>query len=114
MDGCAANTTIPDLVDAKGSVLMTAEEKISALLQLSSNPEQPGLQERSPDGDLRDIKMKTFPKDVMKAELEINKNSGHIKVTALCPVQLEYLDIQNLSEGDKIKLLVVCKESLES
>ena len=33
MEGCAANTNTPDLIDASGSVLKTSKEKSSALLQ---------------------------------------------------------------------------------
>ena len=33
MEGCAANTNTPDLIDASGSVLKTSKEKGSALLQ---------------------------------------------------------------------------------
>ena len=33
MEGCTANTNIPDLIDASGAVLKTSKEKGSALLQ---------------------------------------------------------------------------------
>ena len=33
MEGCAANTTTPDLIDASGALLKMGEEKGSALLQ---------------------------------------------------------------------------------
>ena len=33
MEGCAANTNTPDLIDASGTVLKTSNEKVSALLQ---------------------------------------------------------------------------------
>ena len=51
MEGCAANTNTPDLIDASGAVLKTSKEKGSALLQrFVQQSNQNNLDERKKSG----------------------------------------------------------------
>ena len=57
-------------------------------------------------------RIKAVSNDFIDAELDFNKaHTGHVKDTAPCPIQINYLDIKDLSEANKSKLLTVCKEN---
>ena len=111
MEGCAANTNIPDLTDASGSVLKTGEKKGSALLQRFVR--QYNLDERKAvwkglDRTLTEI----GSNDDLITELEFTEALSILsKDTAPGPDKVKYSDIKNLSVDNKSELFRLYEES---
>ena len=114
MEGCAANTNTPDLIDASGAVLKTSKEKGSALLQrFVQQSNQNNLDERKAvwkglDRTLTEV----GSNDDVITELEFTEAlSGLSKDTAPGPDRVKYSDIKNLSVHNKSELFRLYEES---
>ena len=113
MEGCAANTNTPDLIDASGSVLKTSKEKGSALLQrFVQQSNQNNLDERKAVWEGLDRTLtEAGSNDDMITELEFTEAlSGLSKDTAPGPDRLKYSDIKNLSVHNKSELFRLYEE----
>ena len=114
MEGCAANTNTPDLIDASGSVLKTSKEKGSALLQrFVQQSNQNNLDERKAVWEGLDRTLTEAGSiDDMITELEFTEAlSGLSKDTAPGPDRVKYSDIKNLSVHNKSELFRLYEES---
>ena len=114
MEGCAANTNTPDLIDASGSVLKTSKEKGSALLQrFVQQSNQNNLNERKAVWEGLDRTLtEAGSNDDMITELEFTEAlSGLSKDTAPGPDRVKYSDIKNLSVHNKSELFRLYEES---
>ena len=114
MEGCAANTNTPDLIDASRSVLKTSKEKGSALLQhFVQQSSQNNLDERKAVWEGLDRTLtEAGSNDDMITELEFTKAlSGLSKDTAPGPDRVKYSDIKNLSVHNKSELFRLYEES---
>ena len=107
MEGCAANTYTPDLIDASRAVLKTSKEKGSALLQrFVQQSNQNSLDERKAVWEGLDRTLtEAGSNDDIITELEFAEAlSGLSKDTAPGPVTDKYSAIENLSEDSKSEL----------
>ena len=114
MEGCAANTNTPDLVDANGAVLKTSKEKGSALLQrFVQQSNQNNLDERKAVWKGLDRTLtEAGSNDDIITELEFTEAlSGLSKDTAPGPDRVKYSDIKNLSVDNKSELFRLYEES---
>ena len=114
MEGCAANTNTPDLIDASGAVLKTNKEKGSALLQrFVQQSNQNNLDERKAVCKGLDRTLtEAGSNDDMITELEFTEAlSGLSKDTAPGPDRVKYSDIKNLSVDNKSELFRLYEES---
>ena len=114
MEGCAANTNTPDLIDASGAVLKTNKKKGSALLQrLVQQSNQNNLDERKAVCKGLDRTLtEAGSNDDMITELEFTEAlSGLRKDTAPGPDRVKYSDIKNLSVDNKNELFRLYEES---
>ena len=112
MEGCAANTNTPDLIDASGAVLKTSKEKGSALLQhFVQQSNQNNLDERKAVWKGLDRTLtEAGSNDDMITELEFTEAlSGLSKLLVL--TGSKYSDIKNLSADNKSKLFRLYEES---
>ena len=114
MQGCAANTNTPDLIDASGAVLKTNKEKGSALLQrFVQQSNQNNLDERKAVCKGLDRTLtEAGSNDDMITELEFTEAlSGLSKDTAPGNDRVKYSDIKNLSVHNKSELFRLYEES---
>ena len=114
MQGCAANTNAPDLIDASGAVLKTNKEKGSALLQrFVQQNSQNNLDERKAVCKGLDRTLtEAGSNDDMVTELEFTEAlSGLSKDTAPGNDRVKYSDIKNLSVDNKSELFRLYEES---
>ena len=113
MEGCAANTNTPDLIDASGAALKTSKEKGSALLQrFVQQSNQNNLDERKAvwKGLGRTV-TETGSNDDMITELEFTKPLSELsKDTVPGPHTAKYSDIKNLSVDNKSGLFKLYEE----
>ena len=114
MEGCATNTTFPDLVDASGAVPKTSEEKGSALLQhFVQQSSQNNLDERKAVWKGLDRPLTEAGSNDLHTKLEFAEAlSRLIKDTAPGPGKVKYSDIKNLSVDDKGELFTLHEESV--
>ena len=114
MEGCVANTNIPDFIDASGAVLKTCEEKSSALLQhFVQQSNQNNLDERKAvwKGLGRTL-TEAGSHDDLITQMEFTEAlSGMSKDTAPGPDKVKYSDIKNQSVDNKSELFRLCEES---
>ena len=103
MDGCAANTNTPDLIDASGAVLKTSKEKGSAPLQRNN---QNNLDEKKAVWKGLDRTLtEAGSNDDLVTELEFTEAlPGLSQDTAPGPDRVKYSDIKNLSVDNKNEL----------
>ena len=117
MEGCAANTSSPDLIDANGTILKTSKEKGSALLQrFVHQSNQNNLDERKTiwKGLDRTI-IVAGSNDDQITELEFTEALSRLKKdTAPGPDKVKYSDIKNLSEDGKSELFRLYEESFST
>ena len=114
MEGCAANTNTPELIDASGAVLKTSKEKGSAPLQLFyQQSNQNNLDERKAVWKGLDRTLKEAgSNDDLITELEFTEAlSGLSKDTASGPDKVKHSDIKNLSVHNKSELFRLYEES---
>ena len=114
MEGCAANTNTPNLIDVSGAVLRTSKEKGSALLQrFVQQSHQNNLDERKAVWKGLDRTLTEAGSNVdMITELEFTEAlSGLSKDTAPGPDRVKYSDIKNLSVDNKSELFRLYEES---
>ena len=93
MEGCAANTNTPDLMDASGSVLKTSKEKGSALLQrFVQQSNQNNLDERKAvlEGIHFD-RMLTYKTQVESTKLRCKKGLSALKAMASKGIEQRHL-----------------------
>ena len=115
MEGCAANTNTPDLIDASGAVLKTSKEKGSALLQrFAQQSNQNNLDERKAVWKgLNRTLTEVGSNDDLSTEPEFTDAlSGLSKDTAPGPDKVKYTDIKNLSVDDKSELFRLYEKKL--
>ena len=114
MEGCAANTNTPDLIDASGAVLKTSKEKGSTLLQrFVQQSNRNNLDERKAALKRLDRTLtETGSNDDLITELGFTEAlSGLSKDTSPGPDKVKYSDIKNLSVDNKSELFRLCEES---
>ena len=114
MEGCAANTDKPNLIDASGAVLKTSKEKGSALLQhFAQQSNQNNLDERKAVWKGLDRTLtEAGSNDDLITELEFTEAlSGLSKDTAPGPDRVKYSDIKNLSVDKRSELFSLYEES---
>ena len=114
IEGCAANTNTPDLIDASGAVLKTSKEKGLALLQrFVQQSSQNDLDERKAVWkELDRTPTEAGSNDDLITELEFTEAlSGLSKDTAPGPDRVKYSDIKNLSVDNKSELFRLYEES---
>ena len=107
MEGCAANTTTPDLIDASAAVLKTSEEKGSALLRrFVQQSNQNNLDERKVVWKGLDRTLtEAGSNDDLITELEFTDSlSGLSKDSTPGPDKVKYPVINDLSVDDKSEL----------
>ena len=114
MEGCAANTNNPDLIDDNGAVLKTSKEMGSALHQSfvqQSDQNSPDDRKAVWKGLVRTL-TETGSNDDLITELEFTEALfGLSKHTAPGPDKVKYSDIKNLSADDKSELFRLYEES---
>ena len=114
MEGCAANTNTPDLIDASGAVLKTSKEKGSALLQrFVQQSNQNNLDERKAvwKGLDRTLTAAGSNDDLITEVESIEALSRLSKDTAPGPDKIKYSDIKNLSVHNKRELFKLTKKA---
>ena len=101
MEGCAANTNTPDLIEASGAVLKTSKEKGSALLQrFVQQSNQNNLDERKAVWKGLDRTLtEAGSNDDLITELEFTE-----AISAPGSDKVKYSDIKNLSVDNKSEL----------
>ena len=107
MEGCAANSNTPDLIDASGAVLKTSKERCSTLLQrfvqqsVQNNPDERKAVWKGLDRTLIEAGLN----DDVITELEFTEALfGLSKDTAPGPDKVKYSDIKNLLVDNKSEL----------
>ena len=114
MQGCAANSNTPDLIDASGAVLKTNKEKGSALLhRFVQQSNQNNLDERKAVCKGLDRTLtEAGSNDDMITELEFTEALSELsKDTAPGNDRVKYSDIKNLSVDNKSELFRLYEES---
>ena len=113
MEGCAANTNTPDLIDASGAALKTNKEKGSALLQrFVQQSNQNNLNERKAVCKGLNRTLTEAGSNDMITELEFTEALSDLsKDTAPGNDRVKYSDIKNLSVDNKSELFRVYEES---
>ena len=114
MEGCAAKTNTPDLIDASGAVLKTGKDMGSALLQrFVQHRNQNNLDERKALWKGLDRTLtEAGSNDNLITELECTEAlSGLSKDIAPCP-NVKYSGIKNLSVDNKSELFRLYEDSL--
>ena len=113
IEGCTANTSTPNLIDANGAVLKS-KEKGSAPLQCFVQPSsQNNLDERKAVWIGLDRTLtEAGSNDDLSIGLEFTETlSGLSKDTAPGPDKVKYRDIKNLSEDNKSELFRLYEEN---
>ena len=114
MEGCAANTNTPDLIDASEAVLKTRKEKGSALLQrFVQQSYQNNLDERKAVWKGLDRTLtEAGSNDDLITGLEFTEAvSGLSKDIAPGPDRVKYSDIKDLSVYNKSEVFRLYEES---